>query len=144
MEIQPIDLVDFPQRKSIPCIRNTISNLRSYLDRGLICKVATYVAVFFSSLFLIVSLIGIPLFVLGYREFVEQKQEERYVNWARSVSQSIEAQYPLVQKAFQDIQQSIEERKKINAKMQDLEKRYQSLELPKIIQGLTSQKAQTV
>lgn len=66
-----------PQPKELNCLGRLVAWIRNPEGCCTIGKVLIHAIAFFASIALMMSLVGIPLFILGYTEFVRQKAEAK-------------------------------------------------------------------
>lgn len=67
-----------PPKRTLNYLGRFVLWVRKAESRPLIFKVLTHALVFFLSLVLIFSAIGLPLFILGHREFVKQNEDVHF------------------------------------------------------------------
>jgi len=64
--------------RSLNWLGRTVEWIRHAESRGVFRKVLIYTLAFFTSILLCLSLVGLPLFVLGFKEYMIQKERSRY------------------------------------------------------------------
>lgn len=82
-----LNLPAVPQQPLSP-FGKAVEWIRSFEDRGIIARVSMYVVLIFTSWLLICSVVGLPLFILAHREFVCQRERNRYGAYCQKLLQT--------------------------------------------------------
>lgn len=83
ISIEPLE-----QRK-LGLIGKVVRWLRGFAECGSLTKVAMFTLVFFACAGLLLSLVGTPLLLLGFEEFVVQREEAKYAQIIKRLSEDL-------------------------------------------------------